>query len=113
MPRVIDVGLGKKPLSLEELEEILGEVERMLSRELEERLGRRLEELDIVVEGVLSPDGRNLQILIDVRATGRLIAPLSYDEVVAEAIDAAAKWLERRLRSRLAKGEGGGAARAS
>ncbi len=106
MPRAIVVGLDRKPLSEEEAEQLLLEFESKLREYLEERLGRRLESLDVIVEGELSPDGREFRVSVDVRATGRLIAPLSYDEVVAEAIDAAARWLERKLRSRVAEGEG-------
>jgi len=105
LPRVIDVGLSRKPLTPEEVEDLLLGFERVLREFLEERLGRRLEHLDITVEAEVSPDGKSLRVAVDVRATGRLIAPLSYDEVVAEAIDAAARWLEHRLRSRVAEGE--------
>jgi len=113
MPRVVSVGLDAKPLTPEELEGLLAGVEKIVSRRLEKTLRRRLEELDIIVEGELSPDGRSLRVYIDVRVTGRLIAPLSYDEVVAEAIDEAARWLEERLRARVAEREDEGDARAS
>jgi len=105
MPRVVSVGLDAKPLTLEEFEELLAGVERIVSTRLEKTLRRRLEELDIIVEGELSPDGRSLRVYIDVRVAGRLIAPLSYDEVVAEAIDEAARWLEERLRARVVERE--------
>jgi hypothetical protein len=113
LARIVRVGLESKPLTLEELESLLLGFERVLRETLEDRLGRRLEHLDIVVQADLSPDGRELRLSVDVRATGRLIAPLSYDEVVAEAIDAAARWLERRLRARVAEGEGEGDSGAS
>ena len=108
MARIVRVGLESKPLTVEEAELLLTEFERVLRETLEDRLGRRLEHLDVVVEAELSPNGRELRLSVDVRAAGRLIAPPSYDEVVAEAIDAAARWLERRLRARVAKGEGEG-----
>jgi ribosome-associated translation inhibitor RaiA len=109
----VRVGLEFKPLTLEEVEELLSGFEQVLRESLEEKLGRRLESLDVIVEAELSPDGKELNLSVDVRATGRLIAPLSYDEVVAEAIDAAARWLERKLRARMAKGKGKGDSRAS
>lgn len=105
MARVVSVGLEKKPLSPEELERLLSGVERVIAEALERRLRRRLDEMDVIVEGELSPNGRSLKVYIDVRVTGRLIAPLSYDEVVAEAIDEAGRWLYEQLRSRAAEGE--------
>ncbi|ALL02031.1 hypothetical protein Pyrde_1988 [Pyrodictium delaneyi] len=113
MPRIVSVGLEEKPLTPEELEKLLAGVERIVSKHLERVLRRRLEELDLIVEGELSPDGKSLRINIDVRVTGRLIAPLSYDEVVAEAIDEAARWLEEQLRARMAQEKDGGDAKSS
>jgi len=111
LARAVDVGLGERPLTPEELEELLEGFERRLLRALRRRLGRRLEELDVVVEAELSPDGRSLRVRVDARAAGRLIAPLSYDEVLAEAIDEAGRWLqERLLQRRAAEDVGGGAA---
>lgn len=108
MARETVVGLEERPLGLEELEALLEGFEERLRRRLRRALGRRLEELELVVEAELAEDGRRLRIRVDARAAGRLIAPFSYDEVLAEAIDEAAEWLERRLRSRGPQ-EGGGA----
>ena len=103
--RIVNVGLAEKPIDMEELEELLTIFEEKLRSRIEEALGRRLEELDLVVKADVE-EGGLLSVNVDVRATGRFIAPLSYDEVLAEAIDEAAKWLEERLRSRRASGEG-------
>jgi hypothetical protein len=101
------VGLEERPLSEEELVELLEEFEEWLRKGVVKRLRRRLEQLDLVVEAELLEGGRRLRLRVDARAAGRLIAPFSYDEVLAEAIDEAARWLEQRLRSRgLAEGSG-------
>ncbi len=105
MPREVDVGLQEAPLTPEELERLLTGFEERIRRALRRRLGRRLEELEILVEAVLLEGGRGLRVRVDARARGRQIAPLSYDEVLAEAIDEAARWLEEALRSRRDAGE--------
>jgi len=94
------VGLGESPLGVEEAAALLEEFEERLWRHLRRRLGRRLEELEVVAGAELLEGGRRLRVWVDARAAGRLIAPFSYDEVLAEAIDEAARWLERRLRER-------------
>lgn len=107
MGRVVEVGLSERPLSVEELEELLVGFERRVLGFLRRRLGRRLEDLELVVDAELSPDGRRLSLRVEARAVGRLIAPLSYDEVLAEAIEEAGRWLQERLLRRGGVGEGG------
>ena len=108
--REVDVGLGEAPLSPEELEELLEGFEERILSYLRKRLGRRLDELDLVVEASLSEGGRRLSLRVDLRAAGRLIAPFSYDEVLAEAVEEAGGWLQEQLRKRRRpQGVGGGA----
>jgi len=101
------VGLEERPISVDEVEALLEGFEERIRRYLRRRLGRRLEELEIVVDAELLDGGRRLLLRVDARAAGRLIAPFSYDEVLAEAIDEAARWLERRLRGRRGAEKGG------
>jgi hypothetical protein len=113
MPREVDVGLSEEPLDSEEALALLEMFEERLVRVLRKKLGRRLQDLDLVIEAELDEGGRRLSLRVDLRAAGRLIAPVSYDEVVAEAIDEAARWLqEQLLRRRGAKGGSEEAARA-
>jgi len=102
--RVVEIGIAGK-LTSDELEELLLEFEKIIRRDIEQKLRRRLDELEVIVEGEIEEDGK-LNVRVDVRATGRVIAPLSYEEVLAEAIEKAARWLEAELRSRVARGEG-------
>ncbi len=103
--RVVDIGLRLSGIDEAVLEELLVGFEERIRRGIEERVGRRLDEMEIIVEADYGGGGE-LTVKVDVRVTGRLIAPLSYDEVVAEAIEEAAEWLERQLRARVAEGEG-------
>ena len=109
--RVVELGIAGK-LTSEELEELLLEFEKIIRRDIEQKLRRRLDELEVIVEGEIEEDGK-LNVRVDVRATGRVIAPLSYEEVLAEAIEKAARWLETELRSRVARREGKEAIRSS
>ena len=109
MAREVRVGLSERPLGEEELALLLEGFEERLRRAVARRLGRRLEELEVLVDAVLEDGGRRLRVRVEARAAGRLIAPFSYDEVLAEAIDEAARWLEQRLRER-GVAEGGGEA---
>ncbi len=106
MPKTISVGLEHSPLSEDELEEILVELEKHIRREIENRVKRRLDELEIIITADLKKQGRELDLAVDVKATGRVIAPLSYDEIIAEAINEAVTWLAKRLRERGAKRSG-------
>ncbi len=101
MARVVEIGFSRHPLSLDELEELLVEFEERIRSSIRKKLKRRIDELEIVVEADIASDG-TLTVRVDTRVTGRFIAPYSYDEVVAEAIDEAASWLEERLRERVA-----------
>lgn len=101
--RVVELGIAGK-IASEELEELLLEFERIIRRDIEQRLRRRLDELEVIVEGEIEENGK-LNVRVDVRASGRVIAPLSYEEVLAEAIEKATRWLEAELRSRVAKRE--------
>lgn len=103
LPKTISVGLEHSPLSEDELEELLVELEKHIRRGIENRVKRRLDELEIVITADLKKQGRELDLAVDVKATGRVIAPLSYDEIIAEAIDEAVAWLAKRLRERGAK----------
>ncbi|MET1101417.1 MAG: DUF3194 domain-containing protein [Pyrodictiaceae archaeon] len=109
--KFVDVKLRLKPLSVEEAEDILVGLEERIRSFLVKKLRRRLDELDIIVKA--DYEGGELTVNVDVRVVGRVIAPLSYDEVVAEAIDEAARWLEAKLRSRLDSREEYGAREAS
>lgn len=101
--RVVELGIAGK-ITPEEFEELLLEFERIVRRGIEQRLRRRLDELEVIVEGEIEENGK-LNVRVDVRASGRVIAPLSYEEVLAEAIEEAARWLEAELRSRVAERE--------
>jgi hypothetical protein len=98
--RDIVVGLSDNPLSQDELEELLLDVERTVRDHIRKVAGRRVDELDIIVLGDLLDGGTRLRVLVDVRVVGRHIAPLSYDELLAEAIDAASRKLHELLRAR-------------
>ncbi|RUM46803.1 MAG: hypothetical protein DSY37_04395 [Hyperthermus sp.] len=102
--RVVDVGLSCKPLSVDELEALLEGVEERVRGVLRRILGRRLTGFEITVEGRLYGDGKGLTVSVEVFAEGRQIAPISYEELVAEAIDEAARWLYERLRQRGGEG---------
>jgi ribosome-associated translation inhibitor RaiA len=95
-----EVGLSEKPLTLEELESLLVMFESRILDYIRRRLGRRVEDLDLVINAELSEEGRVLRLTVDVRASGRQIAPISYDEVLAEAIEDAARQLESELKKR-------------
>jgi len=101
--RVVELGIAGK-ITPEEFEELLLEFERIVRRGIEQRLRRRLDELEVIVEGEIEENGK-LNVRVDVRASGRVIAPLSYEEVLAEAIEEAARWLEAELRSRVVERE--------
>lgn len=101
--RVVELGIAGK-IAPEEFEELLLEFERIVRRGIEQRLRRRLDELEVIVEGEIEENGK-LNVRVDVRASGRVIAPLSYEEVLAEAIEEAARWLEAELRSRVVERE--------
>jgi len=101
--RVIELGIAGK-ITSEELEELLLEFEKLIRKAIWQRLRRRLDELEVVVEGEIEDNG-GLNVRVDVRISGRVIAPLSYEEVLAEAIEKATRWLEAELRSRVAKRE--------
>ncbi len=108
MPRrVVELGVRGR-IGEEELEELLSGFEEVLRRGVTERLRRRLRELDILVEGEVAEDG-TLRVRVDVSARGLPVPPLTYDEVLAEAIREAEGWLESELRARVA-GRGGGKA---
>lgn len=96
MPRVIEVGLSARRVSEEELAALLEEFEERIRSHLRRRLRRRIDEFDIVVLGHYH-DGV-LDLTVDVRVVGKSIGPLSYEEVIAEAIEEAGQWLESRLR---------------
>ena len=95
-----EVGLSEKPLTLEELESLLVIFESRILSYIRRRLGRRVEDLGLVINAELSEEGRVLRLTVDVRASGRQIAPISYDEVLAEAIEDAARKLESELKKR-------------
>ena len=96
MPRVVHVGLSGVRLSEELLGELLSGFEERIREHLRRRLRRRIDEFDIVVRGEY--DGEKLDVLVDVRVVGKVIAPISYEEVLAEAIEEAGRWLEEQLR---------------
>ncbi len=100
MGRVVEVGLAERPLDPAKLEELLVGFEERLRKGVERRLRRRLRSMSILVKAELLEGGRRLQLWVEAEAAGRLIAPFSYEEVLAEAIDEAARWLEERLRAR-------------
>ena len=97
MPRVVEIGFSKRPIPLDQLEDLLVEFEERIRKYLRSRVGRRIDELDIIVEADISGDN-TLTIKVDARVTGRFIAPYTYDEILAEAIEEAGKWLEEQLR---------------
>jgi len=109
LPRIVEIGVRGR-VSEELLEELLAGFEEVLRRSITERLKRRLRELDIIVQGEIEEDG-TLRVRVDVSARGLPIPPLSYDEVLAEAIKEAERWLESELRARVAGGGGGEAHR--
>ena len=97
-------------MSPDELEELLAGFEERLLAHLGRRLGRRLRGLSVIVGASLEDGGRRLELRVEVSAEGRQIAPLSYEELLAEAIEEAAGWLEARLKKRGGGGAGGGGA---
>ena len=106
MPRVVHVGLSGVRLSEELLGELLSGFEERIREHLRRRLRRRIDEFDIVVRGEY--DGEKLDVLVDVRVVGKVIAPISYEEVLAEAIEEAGRWLEEQLRRVRGEAEIGG-----
>ena len=106
MPRVVHVGLSGVRLTEERLAELLSGFEERIREHLRQRLRRRIDEFDIVVKGEY--DGEKLDVLVDVRVVGRVIAPISYEEVLAEAIEEAGRWLEDQLRRVRGEVEAGG-----
>lgn len=105
MPKTINIGLEDQPLRSEELEDILVGLEERIREGIEKRLRRRLDEFEIVITADLKNGGKRLDIVVDVKATGRVVAPLSYDEIIAESIDEAVEWLAERLRKRVLERE--------
>ncbi len=96
MPRVIEVGLRGRRIGEEELTQLLEGFEKRIRSYLRSRLRRRIDEFSIIVSGTYREGG--LDLTVDVRVVGKSIGPLSYEEVIAEAIEEAGKWLEGRLR---------------
>lgn len=96
LPRVVHVGLSGVRLTEETLGALLSGFEERIREYLRRRLRRRIDEFEIVVSGEY--DGEKLDVTVDVRVVGRVIAPISYEEVLAEAIEEAGRWLEEQLR---------------
>ncbi|WP_167827764.1 hypothetical protein [Pyrolobus fumarii] len=97
MPRVINVGLERIKLNEDILAELMAGVEERIRSYLRRKLRRRVDEFEIIVRGEYKGD--ELDVLVDVRVVGKAIGPISYEEVIAEAIEEAGRWLEERLRA--------------
>ena len=94
------IGLGRCPINTDELEILGVKLEEIIRLKLRKKLRRRVEDLFITINLVTEEHGRKLSVRIDVYVSGKQIAPLTYDEVVAEAISEATKWLADYLRNR-------------
>ncbi len=107
MARIVRVGLeeGAK-IEPSTLEELLVEFEERIRKAIVSKTKRRLESLDILIKATYK-DRKELLIEVDIRAGGKLIAPLSYDELLAEALSEAGAWLEREIRRAVISGNRG------
>ena len=104
MPKYVKIGFSEKPIPLDELEPLLTEFEERIRRYIRSKVGRRIDELEIIVEASIDEDN-TLTVKVDASITGRFIAPYSYDEVLAEAIEEAGNWLESKLRQLLSSSD--------
>lgn len=107
MARIVRVGLEKgAKIEPSTLEELLVEFEERIRKAIVSKTKRRLESLDILIKATYK-DRKELLIEVDIRAGGKLIAPLSYDELLAEALSEAGAWLEREIRRAVISGNRG------
>ncbi len=100
MSQALSIGLNECPFTTDELEALGVKLEEVIRFKLREKLRRRIEDLFITINLITEEHGRKLSVKIDVFVSGKQIAPLTYDEIVAEAISEATKWLADYLRDR-------------
>ena len=99
--KYVEIGLQDK-IDSGMLEEVLSGFEDRIRGFIESKARRRIDELELVIDAEYTSSS-GLVIRVDAKISGRLIAPLSYDELLAEALDYAGEWLEEELRRRVGR----------
>ncbi len=95
-PKHIEIGVSDVEFSEEELVEIAEAAEQAAHSRLR-RAGRRVRDTLVTVD-VRKTENNTIQLTVDVSASGYSLGPLSYDELVEEAVDEALRAAEEKLR---------------
>lgn len=95
-PRIIEVGLELENISLDFLQKIAILMENTIREYIGSRLGRRLEQLNIIVNTEVND---SLKIIVDVEIYGKSKGRIDYNLLLEEAIEEAYKVVEEELRN--------------
>ncbi len=94
-PRIIELGLNLKEFSINSLQEIAEIVENTVREYISQKLGRRLDQLNVIVKAEISDV---LRVTVDVEVIGRSKGQLNFDVLVEEAIKEAYSRIEEVLK---------------
>lgn len=95
-PKVMEVGLELESISLDFLQEVAVLMENTIREYIESKLGRRLEQLNIIVNVEIDD---SLNITVDAEIHGKSRGRIDYNLLLEEAIKEAYKVVEEELRS--------------
>lgn len=111
-PKVIELGLDLTSISTDFLQDLALVVENTIREYVESKLGRRLEQLNIIVNVEVND---SLRIIVDVELLGKSRGRIDYDvlldEAIKEAYRAAEEVLEHVKRGRGEDTQASGSAR--
>ena len=93
-PKVIELGLDLTNISTDFLQDLALVVENTIREYVESKLGRRLEQLNIIVNVEVND---SLRIIVDVELLGRSRGRIDYDVLLDEAIKEAYRVAEEVL----------------
>ena len=93
-PKVIELGLDLTSISTDFLQDLALAVENTIRKYVESKLGRRLEQLNIIVNVEVDD---SLKIIVDVELLGKSRGRIDYDTVLNEAINEAYRIAEEVL----------------
>ncbi len=102
-PRVMELGLNLKEFSISSLQEIAEIVENTVREYISQKLGRRLDQLNVIVKTEVNDV---LRVTVDVELIGRSKGRLDFNTLIEEAIREAYSRVEEVLRN-AAKGSRG------
>lgn len=101
MPKVVELGLNLDTITINKLEEIASLMESYIREYIFNKLGSRLEQLNIT----LSLDITDvLRVRVEVEVIGRSKGRINYDSLIDEAVREAYRRIEEVLR-KYAKGD--------